>query len=79
MYHRSVHVTCRAHLILLGLIIPKISGEEYNMSRDSTLLWHKKKYCMQVPLNGIASIPNFMKVYQAVKKLLVGHTGRLVI
>jgi hypothetical protein len=33
-----------------------------------------KNYCIEVPLNGITSIPNFMKIYQAVKKLLVGDT-----
>jgi hypothetical protein len=25
-------------------------------------------------MNGIISIPNFMKIYQAVQKLLVGYT-----
>jgi hypothetical protein len=36
---------------------------------------------MEVPLNGITSIPNSMKIYQAVQKLLVGdtETERLVI
>jgi hypothetical protein len=28
-------------------------------------------------LNGITSVPNFMKIYQAVQKLLVGDTVRL--
>jgi hypothetical protein len=31
-------------------------------------------YCIEVPLNIIASVPNFMKIYQAVQKLLVGDT-----
>jgi hypothetical protein len=31
-------------------------------------------YCIEVLLNGITSVPNFMKVYQAVPKLLVGDT-----
>jgi hypothetical protein len=29
---------------------------------------------MEVPLNVITSVPNFMKLYQAVEKLLVGDT-----
>jgi hypothetical protein len=38
-------------------------------------------YCNEVPLNGITSVPNFMKIYQAVQKLLVEdrQTDRLVI
>jgi hypothetical protein len=37
---------------------------------------HKKSkpYCIEVPLNGITSIPNFMKIYQVDQKLLVGDT-----
>jgi hypothetical protein len=31
-------------------------------------------YCMEAPLNGITSIPNFMKIYQAFQTLLVGDT-----
>jgi hypothetical protein len=31
-------------------------------------------YCVEVHLNGITSLPNIMKIYQAVQKLLVGHT-----
>jgi hypothetical protein len=27
-----------------------------------------------VPLNGITSVPNFIKIYHAVQKLLVGDT-----
>jgi hypothetical protein len=39
-----------------------------------------KNYCIEVPLNGITSTPNFMKIYQAVQKLLAGtQTDRLVI
>jgi hypothetical protein len=43
-----------------------------------------KNYCIEVPLNGITSVPNFMKIYQAVQKLLVGdrqtgiQTGNLI-
>jgi hypothetical protein len=39
-----------------------------------------KNYCIEVPLNGITSIQNFMKSYQAVQKLLVGdrQTGDLI-
>jgi hypothetical protein len=35
---------------------------------------------MEVPLNGITSVPNFMKVYQTAQKLLVGdtQTGNLI-
>jgi hypothetical protein len=33
-----------------------------------------KNYCIEVPLNGITSIPNFMKIYNVVQKLLVGDT-----
>jgi hypothetical protein len=33
-----------------------------------------ENYCIKVPLDGITSIPNFMKLYQAVQKLLVGDT-----
>jgi hypothetical protein len=29
-------------------------------------------YCIEVPLNGITSVPNFLKMYVAVQKLLVG-------
>jgi hypothetical protein len=32
-----------------------------------------KIYCIEVPLNGITPISNFIKIYQAVQKLLVGH------
>jgi hypothetical protein len=32
-------------------------------------------FCIEVPLNDIISIPNLMKIYQAVQKLLMG-TGR---
>jgi hypothetical protein len=28
-------------------------------------------YCIEVPLNDITSLPNIMKIYQAVQKLLV--------
>jgi hypothetical protein len=36
-----------------------------------------KNYCIEVHLNGITSLPNIMKIYQAVQKLLLrGHTGR---
>jgi hypothetical protein len=38
-----------------------------------------KNYCIEFPLNGITYIPNFMKIYQADQKLLVGGTDRLVI
>jgi ubiquitin C-terminal hydrolase len=31
-----------------------------------------KSHCIEVPLNGITSVPNFMKIYQAIQKLLVG-------
>jgi hypothetical protein len=40
------------------------------------------KCCIEVPLNGITSVPNFMKIYQPAQKLLVvktqtdGHTDR---
>jgi hypothetical protein len=33
-----------------------------------------KKYCIEVPLKGITSPPNIIKIYQAVQKLLVGDT-----
>jgi hypothetical protein len=34
-------------------------------------------YCIEVPLNGITSLPNSMKIYQSIQKLLVkGHTDR---
>jgi hypothetical protein len=33
-----------------------------------------KNYFIEVPLNGITSVPNFMKFYQAVQKLLVEDT-----
>jgi hypothetical protein len=29
---------------------------------------------IMVPLNGITSVPNLMKIYQVVQKLLVGDT-----
>jgi hypothetical protein len=35
-----------------------------------------KNYCVEVPLNGTTSLLNIMKIYQAVKKLLVGDTQR---
>jgi hypothetical protein len=35
-----------------------------------------KNYCIEVPLKGITSVPNFIKFYQAVQKLLVGKTDR---
>jgi hypothetical protein len=40
-----------------------------------------KHYCIVVPLNGITSGPNLIKVYQDVQKLLVGdpQTDRQVI
>jgi hypothetical protein len=31
-----------------------------------------KSYCIEVPLNGITSVPNLMKIYQEVQKLLMG-------
>jgi hypothetical protein len=31
-----------------------------------------KNYCVKVSLYGVTSAPNFMKLYQAVQKLLVG-------
>jgi hypothetical protein len=31
-------------------------------------------YCKDVPFNGITSVPNFMKFYQAAQTLLVGDT-----
>jgi hypothetical protein len=37
-----------------------------------------KNYCIKVPLNGITSLTNLMKIYQLISKLLVG-TERLVI
>jgi hypothetical protein len=33
-----------------------------------------KNYSIEVPLNDIISVPNFMKIYQSVQKLLVGNT-----
>jgi hypothetical protein len=33
-----------------------------------------KNYCIEVHLNGITFIPNFIKIYQAVQNLLVGDT-----
>jgi hypothetical protein len=38
-----------------------------------------KNWCIEVPLNGITSMPNFVKIYQAVQKLLVGDTDMLAI
>jgi hypothetical protein len=38
-----------------------------------------KKYCIEVALNGINSVPNFMKSYQAVPKVLVRDTQTDVI
>jgi hypothetical protein len=35
-----------------------------------------KNYCIKVPFNGITSVPNFMKIYQAVQKLSMGGTQR---
>jgi hypothetical protein len=34
------------------------------------------KYCIEVPLNGITSVPNFMKICQVIQKLLVEVTDR---
>jgi hypothetical protein len=33
-----------------------------------------RNYCIEVLLNGITSVPNIMKIYKAVQKLLVGDT-----
>jgi hypothetical protein len=33
-----------------------------------------KNYCIEVPFNGITSLRNIMKIYQAVQKLLVEDT-----
>jgi hypothetical protein len=33
-----------------------------------------KSYCIEIPLNGITFIQNFMKFNQAIQKLLVGDT-----
>jgi hypothetical protein len=33
-----------------------------------------KDYYFEVPLNAITCLPNFMKTYQSVHKLLVGNT-----
>jgi hypothetical protein len=30
-----------------------------------------KNYCIEVPLNGITSVPNLIQIFQAVQKLLV--------
>jgi hypothetical protein len=32
----------------------------------------EESYCIEVHLNGITSLPNFMKINQAVQKVLVG-------
>jgi hypothetical protein len=32
-----------------------------------------KNYCIEVSLNGISCLPNFMEIYQSVQKLLVGN------
>jgi hypothetical protein len=39
------------------------------------------KNCIEVPLNDITFVPNFMKIYQTFQKLLAGdtQTDRLVI
>jgi hypothetical protein len=29
-------------------------------------------YCIEVPLNGIISLPNFIKIYQSLQSLIVG-------
>jgi hypothetical protein len=34
------------------------------------------KTCIEVPLNCITFVPNFIKIYQAVQKLLVGDRQR---
>jgi hypothetical protein len=52
---------------------------------DTSNVVDKKDYEVyvnnEVPLNGITSLPNIMKIYHAVQKLLVGdtETDRLVI
>jgi hypothetical protein len=33
-----------------------------------------KNYCIEVPLNGITSVPYFIEIYQAAQKLLVRDT-----
>jgi uncharacterized iron-regulated protein len=33
-----------------------------------------KNYCIEIHLNGVTSLQNIMKIYQAVQKLLVGDT-----
>jgi hypothetical protein len=30
-----------------------------------------KKYCIEVPLNGITTLPNSMKIYQLVQKIVI--------
>jgi hypothetical protein len=31
-------------------------------------------YCIEISLNGITSVPDLMKIYETVQKLLVGDT-----
>jgi ubiquitin C-terminal hydrolase len=52
-----------------------------NFNNFKTIKAIIKNHCIEVPLNGITSVPNFMKIYQAIQKLLVGdtQTDRLVI
>jgi hypothetical protein len=36
------------------------------------MIYGIRNYYIEAPLNDITSVPNFMKIYQAVQKLLVG-------
>jgi hypothetical protein len=65
MEHKQFKPTVKAHLTTLNL---------NNFKTIEAMGLHVKL------LHGITSIPNFMKIYQAVQKLLVGdkQTDRLV-
>jgi hypothetical protein len=60
----------KAHLTTLKL---------NNFKNDKS--YEIENYCIEVPLNGLTSVPNFIKFYQAVQKLLVWgdrQTGDLI-
>jgi hypothetical protein len=56
---------------------PQYSNAQLTNLNLNNFIWLKfgiKNYRIEVPMNSITSVPNFMKIYQAVQKLLVWDT-----
>jgi hypothetical protein len=70
---------CRTKLVYHGhqhkILTPQFSKAQLKiLNLDNFKAVEFKNYCIEVPLNGITSLANSMKINQVVQNLLVGDT-----